>query len=142
MNVYTNVDVLPETVTRLFGTRTLVLANNTHKEGYFFKDVFLWVERKGPTSIISINENKGPKSDEVLGVYFGTNIEVKHGVKFEGRSTRLGVEYTILLAKPGAEIIEDGELWFLDENVGWVSLGIQEDCILEHERENKFPWTA
>lgn len=140
MNVYTNVDVLPETVTRLFGSRTLVLANNTTKEGYFFKDVFLWVERKGATSIISINENKGKKSDEVLGVYFGTNIESRHGVKFEGRSTRLGVEYTILLANPGAEIIEEGELWFLDENVGWVSLGVDESK--KQEVENQFPWTA
>lgn len=131
MDVFSNVDIAPETVTRIFGSRTLVLANNTHKEGYYFKDVFLWVQRKGYTSIISINPKEGPVWNDTVGIFFGTNVKGLRGVKFEGKTRRDGKNYSLVLAKVGAEIIEEDEVWFLDGTCGWVSLGDAESYLKE-----------
>lgn len=136
MNVFSNVDLLPETTTRIFGSRTLVLANNTHKEGYFFKDVFLWIQKRGYTSIISINEKECRLWEDTVGIYYGTNIKPLHGVKFQGKSKRKGKEHSIILAKIGAEIIEEDEVWFLDGVCGWVSLGDAESYLKELGYEN------
>lgn len=122
MRLITNTYFEPNKVVHVFGTRTLVLANNTKQEGMFFHNVHVTVQRKGYTSSLSINKEKEEKINVTFGLFFGGEVEPVSGVKFEGKTNRDGREYKFYLCKIGAIIKEYGITYVLTEE-DWVTEG-------------------
>ncbi len=140
MELFTNLYLEPGKVVHVFGTRTLVIANNTKQEGMYFKDVHITVQRKGYTSSFSINaEKKNNIVDVTFGLYFGRNAEPITGVKFEGKTERNEAIYKFYLCKVGAIIKEDGINWILKED-GWVSAGHYEIQLWEEIGRDHRAW--
>ena len=69
MESYNNIYIEPNSIRRIFGTRTLIVANITHKEGYVFRKVQIFFRRKNFTSSISINYIEGKTIDKIYGLF-------------------------------------------------------------------------
>ena len=140
MELVTNIHLIPGDVTRVFGTRTLVVANNTDQEGMYFKDVHVVVQRKGGTSSLSINPEKKEKINMKFGMYFGRDVEPISGIKFEGKTVRDGKTYKFYLCKVGGIVKEHDIYWSLDEEK-WSPVGHWEIQILMKTLGTK-KWTS
>jgi len=122
MDLYSNIDIKPLDVRRIYGDRTLVIANNTIKEGYFFKDVYVELNRIGATSAVGINKltRKRPNYNAAVGLFFGKNLTPISGLKFEGASWRNHQKQQILVFKMGGEVFDGDTIHCLTVGAGWV----------------------
>ncbi|MCK5850430.1 MAG: hypothetical protein KAH23_05895 [Kiritimatiellae bacterium] len=124
MNVHSNVHLEPEKVMHCFGTRTLVLANNTKQRGMSFSGVVSHALRKGFTSSFSINKPKKDEEiyDRTIGVFFGKDVIPLDGVFFIGKTKRNGDIFSLVGCNLGGSVEEYGIQWRLLGS-GWKADG-------------------
>jgi hypothetical protein len=121
MDIFVNKEIQRKEVIRIFGTRTLVLANNTNQNGKYFKNVRISVLRRGYTSSVSIRNWK--KDDELItnGIFLGENAKGLEGIKFQGRTIRKGKMHNLFYCTSEGKILEKGIIWGMTPN-GWTIL--------------------
>ncbi len=122
IKLYSNIYIEPNSVRRIFGCRTLVIANNTRMAGSVFHNVQIFSRRKNFTSSISINYIKGEPIDKTYGLFYGTNIASVSGVKFQGKTVKNSLEYQIIVCILGATVKVGDTIWKLTDGIGWEKL--------------------
>lgn len=135
MELYSNIDIKPLEVRRFYGDRTLVIANNTNKEGYYFKDVYVEPNKIGASSAIGINRTskKKPNYDAQVGLFYGKDLKPLSGLKFEGKSWKNKVLHQIMLFRMGGEVFDGDTVHRLVPGAGWIPVEIID------EEEYTFP---
>ena len=143
MNVHSNVHLEPEKVMHCFGTRTLVIANNTSQEGMGFKNISTTMQRKGYTTSFAINDLETGEitTDTTIGLYFGKDAEPISNVAFQGRTNRQGDEFNLIVCNMGGVVKDCGLKWKLFES-GWKAQGHYEMQILVVNGNQEDEWKS